>query len=64
MTVKELRILGLSDTERQLLLDAINSHIYWQLSEPDNRNDGAVVDDTPDMAVYRALEARLHLTKG
>jgi hypothetical protein len=59
-----LRILGLSDTERKLLLDAIDSHIYWQLADPDNRNDGAVIDDTPDIEVYRALEARLQLTKG
>lgn len=56
-----LRTIRLSDPDIQLLKEALDSHVYWQLSDqgernngyvslPDGCDDGACADDceTPD----------------
>ena len=35
-----VRVLQLTDDEIQLLISALDSHEYWQLSESNERNDG------------------------
>jgi len=36
--------MKLTTKQRQQLIEAIDSHIYWQLSDAGFRNDGAVID--------------------
>jgi hypothetical protein len=46
-------VLRLRRDEVELLCEAIDSHIYWQLSDKHYRNDGFVLDpgaDDPDNA--------------
>lgn len=47
--------------EISILVEALNSHAYWQLSDDDNRNDGYVVDEdaTPELKACNALHTRL-----
>jgi len=50
----------LTEEELKLLDEALDSHIYWQLSDPEYRNDGEVRDpgsNDPDFAVA-IIEAR------
>jgi hypothetical protein len=56
----------LTADEVEMLLLAIDSHIYWQLSEPLYRRDGDVMapgsdvaEDVEQIEAYRALEAML-----
>jgi len=49
----------LSGSEARLVLEAIDSHLYWQLAESNNRNNGDVIADTEEMRPFRELEARL-----
>lgn len=45
--------LTLTDDQAQLLVDALDSHEYWQLSEESYRNSGHVLgpgSDDPDRA--------------
>lgn len=55
--------LSLTNRELLLLLDALDSHEYWQLTEQSDRNDGcSLVEDGSDPAIdqcrklYRRLE--------
>ncbi len=42
----ETRTIELTDAEIHLLCEALDSHEYWQLSEPHERNDGySTVED-------------------
>jgi len=58
---------ALTTDEVNLITSALDSHVYWQLSDEDNRNDGAVVDEDADAddehaderKQARALESRL-----
>jgi hypothetical protein len=47
--------LVLSDDEIALVIDALDSHEYWQLSDPTWRHSGAVIlpSDDPDRWAYR-----------
>lgn len=40
--------VALTDDDLALILDALDSHEYWQLSEPSWRNSGAVILPTDD----------------
>jgi hypothetical protein len=45
--------MTLTQAQRTQIVDAIDSHIYWQLSEPLYRSSGAVLEpgsDDPDVA--------------
>lgn len=53
----------LTPEDIDLLLEAINSHLYWQLADSNNRNDGEVIKDTPEMKPFRVLENRLIAAK-
>jgi hypothetical protein len=61
MQQQELAI-HLTDDEVSLLIDALDSHEYWQLSEPHERNDGySTIGDgeSDDVDRVRALIAKL-----
>ena len=50
--------LDLSREDLDRLLAALESHVYWQLSDPHYRNDAAVLDpgsDDPEQAVEIAI---------
>ena len=52
----------LSPEEINLLIDALDSHEYWQLSEPEGRNDGySLVEDgaNAEIDAVRDLIAKL-----
>ena len=53
--------MTLTRAQRTQIVDAIDSHIYWQLSDPLYRANGAVLEpgsDDPDVAAeIVALEA-------
>ena len=52
----------LSPEEINLLIDALDSHEYWQLSEPEDRNDGySLVEDgaNAEIDAVRDLIAKL-----
>lgn len=58
--------IDLTDAELHVLTEAIDSLVYWQLSEPHYRDSGYVRDpgtDEPEIAEQiafaRALEAKL-----
>ena len=54
--------IHLTDDEVSLLIDALDSHEYWQLSEPHQRNDGySTIGDgeSDDVDRVRALIAKL-----
>lgn len=60
------RVLIVNESETKLLCDALDSHRYWQLSEPHYRRDGHVVEpgsDNPEAAAALvssdALQQRL-----
>jgi hypothetical protein len=38
----------LTEAERDLLVAALDSHAYWQLSDSHYRNDGAVIEPGSD----------------
>lgn len=50
----------LSTTQMALIVEALDSHMYWQLSEPLYRNDGFVLspgsDDPDDAASIKQAE--------
>jgi hypothetical protein len=50
MPTLEPERLVLSDDEIALVIDALDSHEYWQLSDPTWRHSGAVIlpSDDPD----------------
>lgn len=57
----------LTPGEITLLLDALDSHEYWQLSEPHERNDGySTIPDgeREDVDEVRALAAKLGQAPG
>lgn len=37
--------ITLTADELRLVVDALDSHAYWQLAEEDNRRDGFVIDE-------------------
>jgi hypothetical protein len=52
------------------LLEAIDSHVYWQIADQDERNNGGVDDDDvedeedqEELKRFRALEQRLEVWK-
>ena len=56
------RSVQLSDAEIHLLLEALDSHEYWQLSEAHERNDGySTIEDgaNAEIDAFRALAVRL-----
>ena len=58
--------LELDESEITLLVDALDSHEYWQLSEPNERNDGysTVEDgDNEEIDAVRALIAKLERSR-
>lgn len=45
--------IALSDEELHIITEALDSHAYWQLSDPTYRNDAAVIppgSDDPNVA--------------
>lgn len=58
--------VSLEEWEITLLVEALDSHEYWQLSEPHERNDGcSTVEDgvREDIDAVRALVAKLENTR-
>lgn len=58
----ERALVSLSRAELSLLVEALDSHSYWQLSEPAYRNDGAVLGEgssDPEAARAIRLSSRL-----
>jgi hypothetical protein len=58
--------LVLTDAELDFLLEALDSHEYWQLSESNERNDGASrIEDgeNADVDFGRAIAHRLYQAK-
>ena len=56
----------LTPDEITLLVDALDSHEYWQLSEPHERNDGySTIEDgqNDEIDPVRALIAKLEHTR-
>jgi len=56
------RAISLTDGEVTLLLEALDSHEYWQLSESHERNDGySTIEDgaNEEVDAVRALMAKL-----
>ena len=56
----------LSPDEITLLVEALDSHEYWQLSESDERNDGySTVEDgeNEEIDAVRALIAKLERSR-
>lgn len=54
--------VNLSDDEIALLIEALDSHEYWQLSEPSQRNSGySLVEDgeSDEIDAVRTLAAKL-----
>ena len=52
----------LTDAELALLIEALDSHEYWQLSEPHERNDGhSTIEDgeNKDIDAVRMLVSKL-----
>ena len=54
-------VVHLSPDEITLLIDALDSHEYWQLSEPEERNNGYSIEDgaNAEIDAARRLMARL-----
>jgi hypothetical protein len=55
-------VVQLTRVEAGLLIEALDSHEYWQLSEPHERNDGySTVEDgaNEEIDAVRALIAKL-----
>jgi hypothetical protein len=53
VTVMPDHLISLTSDQVSMLREAIDSHIYWQLSEPIYRRNGDVADpgsDEPDVA--------------
>lgn len=50
--MKEIRIT-LTSAELSLIAEALDSHVYWQLSEERERNDGFVHYPESDSKEYR-----------
>lgn len=66
MTTERAINVELSDAEVALLIAALDSHEYWQLSEPHERNDGysLVVDgEDGEIDAVRALIAKLERSR-
>ena len=62
-----MSVKNLTSDEINLLIEALDSHEYWQLSEPHQRNDGhSTIDDGVDEEVdaVRALIAKLERLRG
>ena len=58
---------NLTSDEINLLIEALDSHEYWQLSESHQRNDGySTIEDGVDEEVdaVRALIAKLERLRG
>ena len=66
MSRKKRFSVKLDENELELLKEALDSHEYWQLSDPADRDSGYVMidDDDPrlpaDIAACRALAQKLH----
>ena len=61
--------MTLTQAQRARIVEAIDSHIYWQLSDEFYRANGAVLEpgsDDPDVAAeiikFEALQAKLEDT--
>ena len=59
--------MTLTDVQRMQVIEAIDSHIYWQLSDERYRANGAVLEpgsDNPDVvaeiAAFEALQDELN----
>jgi hypothetical protein len=54
--------MQLTEAEVALLIEALDSHEYWQLSEPNERNDGySTIEDgeSEEVDAARALLSKL-----
>ena len=67
MPVQAQRLaVHLTEEEITLLIEALDSHEYWQLSDPSQRNDGySTVDDgeSDEIDAVRSLIAKLERTR-
>lgn len=64
------RSVKLTDDELALLIDALDSHRYWQLSDEQYRSDGFVFepgsddeDNADGIKACVALESKLHAAR-
>lgn len=54
--------IRLSDAELHLLIDALDSHEYWQLSESHERNDGhSIIPDGTNAEIDAVRELMVKL---
>ena len=49
-------IIRLTPAQRDLLVEALDSHQYWQLSDPDDRKDGFVRGESACSPEHRACD--------
>lgn len=62
-------IVSLTPDELNLLVTSLDAQMYWELSDEDNRNNGAVLDDDADdehkddRLACKALQAKLEASK-
>jgi hypothetical protein len=59
----------LTDRELEVLLEAIDSHVYWQLSDESERNNGHVYatedsENAEEIKECSELEARIEVLLG
>lgn len=57
---------GITLDDVALLREALDSHVYWQLSEPEHRNSGYVLEEgeTPEIREAYELESKLAALQG
>jgi hypothetical protein len=66
MQQQQLVTIDLSPEELNLLIEALDSHEYWQLSEPHERNDGfSTIEDgvNEEIDAVRALTSKLETAR-
>ena len=63
--------MQLSPEDLDRIIEALDSHVYWQLSEPQYRSNADVLEpgsDDPDVATEieacRELAARMNVARG
>jgi len=48
-----------TDEELEFLAECVDSHVYWQLSEAHERNNGSTTKSTPEIRRAERLQDRL-----
>lgn len=51
--------VDLTGGEIRMLLAALNSRLYWEMAESDNRSSGEVIIHTAEMQPFVELEKKL-----